>query len=63
MLTKKKTLEQGVKYVQNQLQRQQNHVIDGVINGDTSGVFIVNFEYISHFVLVFLLFLLFTLSR
>ena len=35
------TLEQGVKYVQSQWRR--------------SGVFIVNFEHISHLVLVFLL--------
>ena len=44
------TLEQGAKYVQSQ---QWGHRKDG-----RSGVFIVNLEHISHFVLVFLLFTL-----
>ena len=40
------TLEQGVKYVQSQQSQSQRR---------RSGVFIVNFEHISHLVLVFLL--------
>ena len=45
----KETLEQGMKYVQSQ-QRQWRR----------SGIFILNFEHVSHLVLVFLLL---TLSR
>ena len=45
------TLEQGAKYV-------QNWIIKAPLR--SSGVFIVNFEHISHLVLVFLLL---TLSR
>ena len=44
-----KKLEQGVKYVKRKQKRRQNDAI-GV-----TGVFIVNFEHISHLVLLFLL--------
>ena len=50
-----KTLQQGVKYVQSSQQKHQNEAI-----GRSSGVFIVNFEHIFNF---FLVFLLLTLSR